>query len=261
MSKKNEIKIVLEGERIVGVSEINILNGRLSLKVLTEKEEEEVKRIFIPSRNIVLIEASKLSVSDDFMAYQPKNDKEKIFKERLEQAIAKGVKDFYRPVLDPSFGSNGRLQYEFNSCSPAVGKSYEWWENIAKDIMPERKGRLGTKNEYLSFLAVLLKKLINAGWDTEKAWKAICIDSRELGYYPTIDDLPIRRFSWTGRNEVLGFYDLASTSKILSDDEGDDEFFTTRVSIYAKNALADLYPSTSKSYDLNEAVGWIVFEK
>lgn len=44
------------------------------------------------------VPASELSLDDEFMQYPPKTDRERIFKDRVEQAIKSGLKDFWRPV-------------------------------------------------------------------------------------------------------------------------------------------------------------------
>ena len=50
-----------------------------------------------------LVPASQLSLEDRWMKYQPKTNAERHFKELVETAIKKGLKDFWRPVCDPSF--------------------------------------------------------------------------------------------------------------------------------------------------------------
>ena len=49
--------------------------------------------------------------------------------------------------------------------------------------MPERASRLGIKTEYIAFLGVLIKKLVDSGWKVDDAWDAVCNDSKKLGHY------------------------------------------------------------------------------
>ena len=56
----------------------------------------------LPDDTFVLVEASKLSLDDDFMNFKPRKKETKEFKKELSKEIKKGVKDFYRPKMDPS---------------------------------------------------------------------------------------------------------------------------------------------------------------
>jgi len=56
----------------------------------------------------VLIEASKLRTDDKFMLYKPRTRNEAKFKNQLSSVITKGIKDFYRPRIDPSFTDDGK---------------------------------------------------------------------------------------------------------------------------------------------------------
>lgn len=92
--------------------EIKISNGRVTnAKVL----EDETCKITIEVNTeciegkFVLCEVSKLSLDDEFMKHTPCSDKERIFKRLLEHAIKSGLKDFYRPKIDPSFDRNGKI--------------------------------------------------------------------------------------------------------------------------------------------------------
>ena len=105
----------------------------------------------------ILCEASKLSLEDEFMKYEPRTENERIFKKELQSAIRSGLKDFYRPKYDPSFDSDGKICF-IRGAKPAVGKSYCWWEENARYYWNGRS-RLGRKEEYLAFLGILIKKL------------------------------------------------------------------------------------------------------
>lgn len=59
-----------------------------------------------------LVRASELSLSDDFLKHIPKNPVEEKFKEAVKAVIEVGVKNFYRPTIDPSFDGDGRICYQ-----------------------------------------------------------------------------------------------------------------------------------------------------
>ena len=40
---------------------------------------------------------------------------------------------------------------------PAVGRTVKWWKKKAKEFMPEKESRIGTTNERIAFLALLIK--------------------------------------------------------------------------------------------------------
>lgn len=209
----------------------------------------------------VKVEASELRLDDEFMKYQPKTKEQREFKELVETAIKSGLKDFWRPICDPSFDDNGRICYEPGNM-PAVYKSYNWWEETTKNFCPERGSRLGTKTEYIAFLAVLIKELIASGKSVEWTWNAVCNDSKELGHYVNSDNAKYA-YEDTGSRAVCGFYDLANVFKILAEDKESCGFW-----IAGGVCLdgSDYYPLASHYHYLPNddvfiyAVGWLVLE-
>ena len=170
-----------------------------------------------------LVPASQLSLDDDWMKHQPMTKQEENFRDMVETAIKSGLKDFWRPVCDPSFDDNGHICFELGK-RPAVGKSYNWWEKNTKDFCPERGSRLGTKSEYVAFLAVLIKELVAAGKSSEWAWNSVCYDSEELGHYCNSTNSK-HVLEDAGSREICGFFDLANTYKILAEDEENGYFW------------------------------------
>ena len=206
-----ELEIKISGGRITNAVVLPDGKCKITVETVTPK---------IASENfhdlLMLVEASKLSMEDEFMKYKPQTNQEKAFKKLISEAIKSGLKDFYRPVLDPSFNDDMiGICYEFGK-KPAVGKSYNWWVNTAKEFM--QNSRLGTRYEYVAFLGLLIKKLVESGWSISKSWRAVCTDSKELGHYWNADNAK-HAFEDTGSREVCGFYDLANTFKILAEDK------------------------------------------
>ena len=212
----------------------------------------------ISEGKVVLIEASKLSLDDEFMEHQPKNRREEEFKNLLSEVVKSGVKDFYRPVLDPSFNDDeSGICYEFGK-KPAVGMSYNWWEEKAREF--KSNSRLGTRYEYVAFLGVFIKKLVESGWSISKSWKAVCTDSKELGHYWNSDNAKYA-FEDTGSREVCGFYDLANTYKILAEDKEAGGFWLAG-GFYNFDSSDDPLADLGRDYGRNNgnvhSVGWLV---
>jgi len=225
-------------------------SGRRRLKNVTARKAEQKD---IPMR---LVRASELSLEDDFLQhFDLEAPEEKAFKEAVEEVINDGVQDFYRPTLDPSFDGNGQLCYRVGMM-PAVGMYYSWWLKNAKKL----GGRLGTRSEYIAFLAVLIKELVDAGKTMDFALHSVCSDSKWLGHYWNSSDAK-NEFEATGKREVCGWHDLANTFKILDAEDGD---FWLAGGCYCNDSeiypLAKLqYVEDSYNYVNRVCCGWIVF--
>lgn len=209
--------------------------------------------------SFVLIEASKLSLDDDFLQYEPQTKNQQDFKKNLTSVIKSGVKDFYRPIYDPSFDENGNIVFVAGR-KPAVGHSYNWWVKAAKRYMPERGSRLGTKDEYVAFLGVLIKKLVAGGWSVADAWHAVCDDSKMLGHYWNSENAK-HDFEETGSREVCGFFDLANTCKILAWDDEIGRFWLASGLYFDSGSLhplADLGLYRNRDGNYSNSVGWYV---
>ena len=129
-------------------------------------------------------------------------------------------------------------------------------------MKPERGSRLGTKSEYIAFLGVLIKTLVNNGWSKTEAWNAVCINSQELGCYYNLPN-SLCGFADTGSRNIYGFYDLANTNKILARDS--DYYFWLASGCrhnYGYNyPIANLIYYHINDFSGNSSVGWIVLEK
>jgi len=207
----------------------------------------------------VLIEASKLSMDDEFMQYQPKTAREKEFKDLLEDVIRNGIDDFWHPRIDPTLDEVENICFKVGK-KPAVGNSYNWWRENAKKFNPKRNSRLGTKSQYIAFLGVLIKALVAEGWPVSKAWDAVCDDSRQLGHYWNSENAK-SDFEPTGSREIVGFYDLANTCKLLAEDEEAGGFWLASGSYLGDsigNSLVDLGYGYDCDGGLNRGVGWLV---
>lgn len=216
----------------------------------------EMKIEISNARDCILIEASKLSLKDVFMSHNPKTEAEKKFKETLTEVIKTGIEDFYRPTMDPSFSDEEKTKIHYMvGKKPAVGKSYNWWKKAVKDS----KWCFGTKSQYVAFLGVLIKMLVAKGWTVEKAWNAVCNDSKKLGHYWNSNN-ENHQFEDTGSREICGFFDLANTHKVLAKDEVSAGFWMARAGCFG-TPLAYLELSYNYHYYLGNCVAWLVRKK
>ena len=166
----------------------------------------------------VLIEAESLSLEDGFMRYEPRTVSEKSTKELITKAINNRVKNFYKPIYAPSFSADRKGICFAAGKRPAVGKSYRWWADTARNYCPSRNSRLGTRLQYGAFVGVLIKQLVEEGQSVDWAWSTVCNNSRELDNYWNSEDFKVmcRRLS---SRCICGYYDFAEYSKILANDE------------------------------------------
>lgn len=256
MKTTTEIEIKVSGAKVTNAMVMPDGTCKLTIEIVNAVSNvTELK-----DDMFVLVEASKLSLNDEFMQYTPKTDEEREFKMLLEKAIKSGLKDFKRPKYDPSFNEGG-ICYESGK-APAVGKSYNWWNQAAKEFKPEYNSRLGTKTEYVAFLGVLIKRLVESGWSVKKAWDAVCNDSKELGHYWNSENAK-HDFESTGCREICGFYDLANCYKILAEDEEAGGFWLAGGSCDDDGydlPLADLFHGNDRNFDDYNSVGWLVLD-
>lgn len=229
-------------------------------EVLIEVDDENEVKSELSDSDFILIDAEKLSMNDKFMQYEPKYRIERETKDLISEAIQKGVKNFYRPRGDVSFTADGNGLCYAPGKMPAVDKSFNWHEKAAKNFMPERNSRLGSKYEYGAFEGVLIKKLVAEGKTVETAWHEVCCDSRKLGHFADSENAKYD-FEPTGSREICGFCDLGNAYKILARDDKDDGFWLAGGNCYHEgyeSPIADLVLMDCDAHDY-ESVGWVVF--
>ena len=275
--KTREVEIRFSGERIIHADVLADGSCKLVVQLLENNENEviiEQSETQVDDDMFILVEASKLSLDDEFLKYKPITEREKDFKELLTKVIQKGISDFYRPKYDPSFDEEGTgISFKAGE-KPAVGKSYNWWNEVAKKFMPKRHSRLGTKSEYVAFLGVLIKMLVADGFRVAKAWDVVCNNSKRLGHYSNSigakDDL-----EKTGMRRICVFHDLANTCKMIAEDDDEclDSFWLAGGN-YILTSLDYPLARLGRCVDYDDwaiwndcdaddfgSVGWIVLEK
>lgn len=203
----------------------------------------------------ITVEGSDSQIYFDMLKYAPASETEKEFLEFLKEAVDAGVKTFKVPVCDPSIDENGSLQF-VAGCKPAVGYSY----NELKEIAIKNGVQLGSKKQYVIFLATIIHRLVEEGWSKADAFFAVCTDSTQLGHYWNSEKAR-HDFEVTGSRKIAGKCDLANTYKILKNDEKAGGFWFAGGGYYGDGGDDPLaYLNLCCNYDnhCNLSVGWFV---
>ena len=212
-----------------------------------------------------IVRASTLSLEDEFLKHTPESENQRKFKNRLVEAIKSGLKDFRAQCMDPSVDEKDNICFLAN-VNPSSNKSPNWWKKNAKKFMPEKGSRLGTLEERIAFLALIIKYLIDEkGYSIRDAWIAVCDDSKDLGNYKNTERGG--KPDTTRKHQIGKWFDLSNTSKFLYDEElGEFSFISTYwgyesyVSPLATITIMDCLEYDESYFDTEfaYAVGWIV---
>ena len=203
----------------------------------------------------ITVEGSDSQIYFDMLKYTPTSENEEKFLKFLKKAVYAGVKKFKVPVCDPSIDENGSLQF-VAGCKPAVGYSY----NELKEIAIKNGVQLGSKNQYVLFLATIIHRLVEEGWSKADAFFAVCTDSTQLGHYWNSEKAR-HDFEVTGSRKIAGKCDLANTYKILKNDEKAGGFWFAGGGYYGDGGDDPLaYLNLCCNYDnhCDLSVGWFV---
>lgn len=161
----------------------------------------------------ITVESSDSQIYFDMLKYTPASENEREFLKFLKEAVDAGVKTFKVPVCDPSIDEKGSLQF-VAGCKPAVGYSY----NELKELAINNGVQLGSKNQYILFLATIIHRLVKEGWSKADAFYAVCTDSFKLGHFWNSEKAR-HNLEVTGSRKIAGKCDLVNTYKILKNDE------------------------------------------
>ena len=203
----------------------------------------------------ITVEGSDSQIYFDMLKYTPASKTEKKFLEFLKEAVDAGVKTFKVPVCDPSIDENGSLHF-VAGCKPAEGYSY----NELKELAINNGVQLGSKNQYILFLATIIHRLVEEGWSKADAFYAVCTNSTKLGHYWNSEKAR-HNLEVTGSRKIAGKCDLINTYKILRNDEKAGGFWVAGGD-YRFNGvdcpLADLCLNNNYVGHCNNSVGWFV---
>ena len=257
---------VVENKRIIPldkrIKSVQIINGGTDLEITWvegiyniadfSKEIPESLEYYFP-----IVKASELSLEDEFLRHNPETENQKVFKERLIQVIKSGISDFRAQKIAPSFDAKGNITYKYDH-SVATKQSAKWWYDKAKEFIPERNSRLGTTDERIAFLGILLKELISEKkLAVDEAWRAICDDNSILEKY--MDCLDTENSIVTTGNGKIGVWcDLGIACTITVEQEKELKFSLVGGSYLNKCPLADVYSEVSYDKQLYTCTGWLV---
>ena len=248
MGERTEMEISVSGGRIIDAKVMP--NGRGKLTVDVESDAASLlvlmnKNLVVPKKKIILqsvgieriIDPLSIPIDAEWMQYEPKTRKQRELKELFLEARAKERLHIFSCMAMDASIEEKKLIYA-KGLNPAcverysVGRQLEMIDNYA----PNRNSRWMTKTEYVCKCLVIIGKLVEEGWKIEKAWYAVCDDSRELGHY-TNSDNSIWGFEPTGSRKVCDFYDLANTCKMLARDPWEEgNHFWSASGYYCKHS-------------------------
>jgi len=184
-------------------------NSGNNKNVLPKVGSKEFEKMF------PIVEIEKVSLEDRFMQYEPKTLEEKWVKESIIKAKEINLKNFRKPAMDPSFADDGETIIYCAEEKPALGKSPLWWEENALKFMPEKNSRMIDELEKYVWSGMLIRDLIEEGYGLDEAWKAVCVDSTEIGHYCNSKDAK-HGFELTGSRQIGKWFDLGNTKKIVT---------------------------------------------
>lgn len=244
------VKILEDGSGI----EINIISNSITEQPIDENYLNE---------HFPIVEVSKLSLDDKFLQGYKARDKKTVYlKSEIEEIIKTGIPDFRCPTMDPSIGKDGNI-YFAKGQKFAGNETPLKWEEKAKAFMPEKNSRIGTYQQYIAFLAVLIKYLVEEeNYNPVIAWNAVCNNSHffwEKGKAST---------RVTGNCKVGKWYDLLNSCKIIRKEEKDTFWNNCRIigDYYLKedektSLLRIIYTTNTAPIEIFDfAAAWLVMD-
>ena len=223
MSKRTEGRMVLTvGEEI---TRVNIIDGGKAVEILfsvskSDEKKSETVELNVGSQEFEemfpIVDIEGLSLEENFMQYEPQTSNEKRVKESIIEAKRIGMKNFRIPAMDPSLDDDGETIIYYAGRKPAVGKSAKWWNENAPKFMPSKNSRLKDDLQADVVLGVMrIKYLVEEkGYKVEEAWKAVCVNSKDLGHYVNSKNAK-HEFETTGSRQIGKCFDLGNTCKIV----------------------------------------------
>ena len=206
------------------------------------------------------VKASTLSLDDIFLTHVPQDQEERKLMLMITEAIKSGLSDFRAQSMDATLDKKGNISY-LAGMNPISDKTASWWQENAKNFMPEKNSRLGSKKQRVVFLAILIKELIEKeGYSVGKAWRVVCKESKELGHYRNSKNSSYK-LEVTGSRQVGQWYDLANTSKIVTDERQKFYLVNGNLNHYDYN-WPFMYFHNISPFDESQGyiTGWVVMD-
>lgn len=182
----------------------------------------------------------------------------------VKEVKKSNLKPFWRPIFDPSYDDyECEIIFEAGQ-HPAVGHSYNWWRKVVgySSGVEEKDWKLGTVEQYNTFLVWIVNNLVNSGWQVEKAIYAVKADSKELGHYMDSNN-SLNTLETTGSRKVCNVFDLGNTCKFLRS-YNEEKYYCLAGGWFQTNGdsypLADIIMEEQVDLDNEHSVGWLVLE-
>ncbi len=202
------------------------------------------------------VEGSDGSIYKDLLKSVCINTTVNEFLEKLREAINAGINSFEVPVYDMSIDDDGKPIFS-PRCIPTTGLSC----NELKQLADNNNLKLGTKHQYVLFLATMIGRMMAVGWKQDEAMEAVCCDSTEIGHYRNTRYAP-NTLERAGCRNIAGKYGLANVSKIFAEDETYNKFYMASGSFLQNGydyPLAQMFVCNDMNFKHSYAVGWFVF--
>lgn len=165
-----------------------------------------------------VVHAGTISLDDEIFKHKPETVNQVIFKKRLEHALNMNIYNFRAQVMDPSLDKDGNIIFKAGE-KPAIGQPTMWWDLQVQHYFPKKRSRMGSPNQRIIFLAVLMRELVNNyNYTISEAWKAICDQSREI--CNCADTIQGKKYiEPTGSRKIGQWADLGNVYKITKHNE------------------------------------------
>lgn len=126
------------------------------------------------SQFFMRVKASGLKPEDDFMKFTPRTKPQERLMAEFLQVITDGLGDFWAAYRSPRFNKTGTGISCERGFPLAHMKPYPWWDEAAKNFLPEHESRLGRKNEWIALIAYLIKAFSSYDLPVETMWEVVC---------------------------------------------------------------------------------------
>lgn len=217
-------------------------------------QADAVRTIYDQTKQFIKVEGEFLSLEDEYLKHKPETAKQKKLKNHILKVLKdKRNKNFWKSICDPSI-RYGNLVMGLG-IEPGCQISFGEWYKLARNNFEYPKMRVGTFSEKITFHAVLIKKMVAAGWTAKDAWYAVCDNSVGVGHYRNEENVRLAkeqdcfnyrtmrahhkrylfknmppqnppqftpREDWrepTGQMPICGFYDLGNQRKYVAKDD------------------------------------------
>ena len=165
-----------------------------------------------------VVHAGTITLDDEIFKHKPETVKQAFFKKRLEHALNMNIYNFRAQAMDPSLDENGNIIFKAGEM-PAIGQPTLWWDLQMQYYFPQKRSRMGSPDQRVIFLGVLMRELVcTYNYTINDSWIAICDQSREIcNCEDTIHGK--KHMEPTGSRKIGKWADLGNVYKITKHTE------------------------------------------